>query len=95
MSPYILEDFINDADSIAWDTCHKIYILMHPAQTEKMREYGYEALITRDESNPYDMLETIKNWYEDSCGLRFIDAVSYDDVFTTVVAQGEDLYDYA
>lgn len=94
MSPYILEDFINDADSIAWDTCHKIYILMSPAQTEKMREYGYEAIITMAESNPYDILETIKNWYDDSCGLRFIDAVADGDVFTTVVAQGEDMYAY-
>ena len=92
MSHYILEDFINDADSIAWDTCHKIYILLSPAQTQKMREYGYEALVTREESNPYDMLETIKNWYDDSCSLKFIDAVAEGDEFTTVVAQGEYMY---
>lgn len=92
---YELEEAINQADSIAFDGCHKIYIQLDEKQTQKMRDYEYENIITADESNPYDMFEKVKTWYDDSCGLRFIYAVANgeeEDEFFSIVSQMEDLY---
>ena len=94
-----LDEFINEAHSIAYEGCHKIYISLDETQTNKMISYGYGEdntyLIKAEDSNPYDLSDTIWHWYEDSCSLRFIDAVGTDydglDKFTTIVAQGETL----
>lgn len=85
---------VNDAKAIAFDTCHKIYILMDDEQVEKMRGYGYDPLITSDEATPEEMLAYLEEWYLDSCSLRFIDAVStnYADPnagFERVIEQGD------
>lgn len=91
-----VEDVIDEAKGIAFDTCHKIYVLLDDAQVAQMREYEYDPLITSDEMTPSQMLETIKGWYEDSCFLRFVEAVRTvaegEDPnlgFTTLIAQGE------
>ena len=73
---------IADAEAIAWDTCHKIYVLMDKEEVAKMREYGYgdendpDSLITKDQMNSTEMFSVIKKWFEKSCSLRFISAVS-------------------
>jgi hypothetical protein len=94
----LVEDRVSEAKAIAWDTCHKIYLLMDDEQVEKMREYGYDPLITSEEADPYTMFELLKNWYDDSCGLRFIDAVSTHPTdpnlgFETLIGQGDDWED--
>jgi len=94
----LVYDAISNAKGIAWDTCHKIYILMDDAQVAKMREYEYDPLITSDEMSDGEMFDTVKTWYEDSCGLRFIDAVSTVDGdpnegFETLIPQFEDEYE--
>lgn len=71
------------AKAIAWDTCHKIYVLMDDEQVSKMREYEYDPIITKDEMSTQEMLTTLQKWYEDSCSLRFIQSVQ-------TVAEGED-----
>ncbi len=71
-----VESAVCDASGIAWDECHKIYILMDEAQMDKMREYGYEPyLISASDMNAYEMFEQVQEWYEDSCSLRFVNAV--------------------
>lgn len=90
----LLYERINDAKAIAWDGCHKIYLLMDDEQVQLMREYEYDPLITSDEMSPGDMYDLVREWYDDSCGLRFIDAVTtnHEDPnrgFETLVAQGE------
>lgn len=95
-----LEEFINEAHSIAYEGCHKIYVLLDEKQTNQMISYGYGEndtfLIKAEDSNPYDLLETVRNWYHDSCGLKFIEAVQTDyfgeDKFTAIVAQGDIAY---
>lgn len=88
------------AKAIAWDTCHKIYLLMDDQQVEKMREYGYgdendpDSLITAEQMSPAEMLETVKRWFESSCGLRFIYAVSTNEEdpnagFECLIGQGD------
>lgn len=72
---------INYAKGIAWDTCHKIYLLMDDEQVSLMREYGYgdendpDSLITREQMTADEMLETVKKWFDQSCGLRFVQSV--------------------
>jgi hypothetical protein len=92
---------IPEAKAIAWDTCHKIYVLMDDKQVEAMRGYGYgdendpDSLITKDQMTSQQMLDTVKKWYEASCSLRFVQAVETvaDDVdanegFTDLIEQG-------
>ena len=84
-----------DAEAIAWDTCHKIYLLMDKEQVKLMRKYGYEALITKKQATPEEMFATLQEWYEDSCTLRFIQAVKTDRKdpnagFESLIDQGEE-----
>lgn len=67
---------MEDAKGIAFDTCHKIYVLMDDEQIVKMREYEYDPLYTKDEMSAGEMYETIKHWYAESCALKFVQAVS-------------------
>jgi hypothetical protein len=53
---------------------------MDTEQVDLMRGYGYDPIITNEEMNPDDMLDEVKKWYEDSCSLRFIQAVSTNDI---------------
>jgi hypothetical protein len=90
-----VEEAVSQAKGIAWDTCHKIYVLMDGQQVSKMREYGYETLFTSDDLEPNQMLSLIKDWYEDSCGLRFVSAVETNETdpnagFTDLISQFED-----
>ena len=87
---------VQDAKAIAWDTCHKIYVLMDDEQVQKMVEYGYEDdMLTKDELTTEQMMDTLKAWYANSCGLRFIQAVRTvkgdpNEGFSSLVEQGED-----
>jgi hypothetical protein len=72
----LVQDRVNDAKAIAWDTCHKIYLAMDDTEVQKLREYEYDPLITNSEMSKDEMFETLKKWFEESCPLRFIEAVS-------------------
>ena len=90
----LVKERVSEAKAIAFDTCHKIYLLMDNEQVELMRTYGYDPLITSEEATPEEMLVTLQEWYEDSCGLRFIDAVSTNHEnpnagFETLIGQGD------
>lgn len=94
-STYIIWDTVQDCKAITWDTCHKIYVLMDDLQVEKMIEYGYDPLIYAKDSSTEELMAYLEDWYANSCGLRFISAVSTvkgdpNEGFTDLVAQGED-----
>ena len=94
-NPDLVYDRINNARGIAWDTCHKIYILMDDEQVELMRGYKYEPLITTDQMSADEMFEMVENWYDISCSLRFIQAVSTNHIdpnvgFEHLIDQFED-----
>ena len=94
-NPDLVYERISKAEGIAWDTCHKIYILMDSEQVELMRSYGYDPLITSDQMSTDEMFEVVEDWYESSCSLRFIDAVSTNHInpnagFETLSPQFED-----
>lgn len=86
------------AKGIAFDNCHKIYVLMDDAQMAQMEEWGYDPLIPSSSMTPKQMFTTIKQWYGESCMLRFVDAVRSVDGdpnegFTTLIPQGADGYE--
>jgi hypothetical protein len=83
---YRLDEYTNEAKGIAFDTCHKIYVLMDDEQVDLMREYGYgaedpDALITSAQMTGDEMRKKVIEWYTGSCGLRFISAVSSNPKF--------------
>lgn len=92
-----VEVAVEMAKGIAFDTCHKIYVLMDDAQMEQMKGYGYDPLISSDQMTAKEMLATIRRWYADSCFLRFVEAVRTvegdpNDGFTSLIPQGADDY---
>ena len=94
-NPDLIYCRISEAEAIAWDTCHKIYILMDSEQVKLMRGYGYDPIITNEEMNPDDMFSLVQEWYENSCSLRFIQAVSTNNInpnlgFESLISQFDD-----
>lgn len=90
-----VEVAVEMAKGIAFDTCHKIYVLMDDEQMAQMEEYGYDPLIPSSSMTPEQMLTTIKQWYGNSCGLRFVQAVRTvegdpNDGFISLIGQGDD-----
>lgn len=76
-------DAVLDAKGIAFDGCHKIYVLMDQAEVDRTRGYGYgtdegSALYTSDTHSAGAMFDAVKGWFEKSCPLRFVDQVSTD-----------------
>ena len=77
-----VQDAAQSAVGIAFDGCHKIYVLMDEGQIALFRSYGYadsdgsgSELIHILFSTPDEVFATLENWYRHSCGLRFITAV--------------------
>jgi hypothetical protein len=86
---------LSDAKGIAFDGCHKIYILMDDEQMSEMKEFGYDPLLSAEDYTASEMLETIRDWYEDSCSLRFVQAIytNHEDPnagFVSLIEQGAD-----
>ena len=82
-----MDELLSQADTVAFDGCHKIYLNMDKQQTDKMIGYGYTDMSS---GSFHDKQDAVFKWYEDSCGLRFIDAVFSDgdsDKFVVVVGQ--------
>jgi hypothetical protein len=91
-----IADVLDTAVGIAWDGCHKIYVLMDEPQFDLMDEYGYDPLLRVEAIGKTEALETLRRWYEDSCGLRFINSVRTvagdpNDGFADLIAQFEDV----
>lgn len=98
-----VEGALIGAHSIAFDGCHKVYVLMDEEQTEQMRGHGYgdqsadggdgSHLVVIGDVGQEWALEALRDWYADSCALRFIEAVRTVDGdpnegFTALIEQG-------
>lgn len=82
---------INFAELIAWDGCHKIYLAMDNTQAEWFAT-NYDNVMRGDSTTLY---ETVRTWWDNSCGLRFISAVytNEDDPnagYVSLISQFED-----
>ena len=83
----LVEERLQDAVSITFDGCHKIYLQMDAKQHEKVTGYGYEPILVRKSPKrgdancvtPETALGILKDWLNQSCGLEFIQAVSSVD----------------
>ena len=96
-----VKEYTDDAKAIAFDTCHKIYILLDDNQVTLSRSYGYgekgDDLITAEQMNSSELATVLTTWYNHSCSLKFINAVATNpdgtDNFISVVDQFENLDD--
>jgi hypothetical protein len=96
LDTYLIDEFTDEAKGIAFDTCHKIYVLMDDEQVDLMRSYGYgdandpDSLLTSSQLTPKQMSDKVVEWFLDSCGLRFISAVYSDERgFVNIISQFE------
>lgn len=90
----LVEEYVQDALLIAWDECHKIYLAMDPQEADWFRE-EYPVVV---EGSPEQLLSTLHDWFDKSCGLRFIQAVhtNLDDPnegFVNLIPQGAGEWD--
>ena len=90
-----VREVLTEAKGIAWDGCHKIYVLMDQHQMDLMASYGYDPLLPVPEDTADEALKIVRSWYEESCGLRFISAVATvegdpNGGFTDLIGQFEE-----
>ena len=91
---------IMDCEGVAFDGCHKVFILMDKAQVEKMRSIGYgdrtdiekgdSRLVTVEDSPRSAMFQLVRDWYIQSCELKFIQSIRTGDdkeEFGNVISQ--------
>lgn len=92
-----VEETLESAKGIAFEGCHKIYVLMDDKQMELMKSYGYGEegtfLMSSDGKTATELLWVLKAWYAQSCALKFIEAVETDEEnpnagFTGLIPQG-------
>ena len=89
-------DAVMDARLIAFDGCHKIYLAMDDEQADWFRE-NYNGTSCTDrtfEGTPKEMMRTLRTWWDESCGLKFISAVTTNHAdpnagFMSLISQGE------
>jgi hypothetical protein len=67
---------------------------MDETQHEQMVEYEYDPLLRLDALGVDVALSTLREWYDTSCDLRFINAVrtvegNSNDGFTSLISQFE------
>jgi hypothetical protein len=69
-----VQDHIEDTILIAWDGCHKIYMALDDHEAAYFRS-GYPYIV---EDSAEAMLATLMDWYDASCGLKFVSGVRYN-----------------
>lgn len=69
-----VEEAVESAHLAAWDGCHKIYLAMDETEAAWFND-NYEHVFA---GTPEELLKTVTEWYDGSCGLRFINAVHHD-----------------
>lgn len=82
---HLVKSMLLNAKAMHFDGCHKIYLSMDDEQVRQMEGWGYETV-----KPDFDL---IVDWYDQSCGLRFINAVfthdgDANDGFVTLIPQG-------
>ena len=95
----LIAEALETAVALAWDGCHKIYILMDDEQANLTRSYGYGE---SDGDEGFQWVEdrdhaaaTLRRWWDESCGLRFINTIRTvsgdpNDGFADIIAQFEE-----
>ena len=71
-----VENAVKNAKLVAFDGCHKIYVAMDSHSAKELKGGGYTVL----KDNPSTMLKAVIKWYKESCGLRFVQSMSHNNV---------------
>ena len=88
MATTTMEDYWSDvkeevqyAKCISFDGCHKIYLAMDDTQAKWFKENynGHDGGDLTFEGTAEQMLALLKEWYKNSCCLRFIQSVKTDE----------------
>jgi len=74
-----VEQYLANARYQTWDGCHKIYLVMDNVAANIMQNYDY--IMEQPDLN------LLHEWFDSSCGLRFIEAVKGNMEFTTLIKQ--------
>lgn len=95
-----LQEALSKAVGLAFDGCHKIYVILDDDQFQLQEEYGYgeggtELIAIGSEAGRKRAARTVREWFDESCGLRFVSAVRMDHDnpnagYSDIVAQGDD-----
>jgi hypothetical protein len=89
-----VRDAMSVSVGVAYDDCHKVYILGDWQQVDKMREFGYETLVTTDDCNREELVIKTLEFFHDSCGLRFIThlvTTPEGELFNSIIDQFEEV----
>jgi len=97
-----VEEALENAHLIAFDGCHKIYIAMDEMEADWFRNnYNPEVCETSStyEGAVWAMLQKLHEWWNESCPLRFIQAVEHNEEdpsagYTRLIPQGADEEEY-
>lgn len=86
--PYLkrVQDALDGAVSITWEGCHKVYICMDAESHDQQIEWGYDMILVGDKD---EAIEQLYDWFNDSCGLRFISAITNGSEFKRLIPQFE------
>lgn len=83
------------AKGIAFDGCHKIYLALDDEEVSNFKMYGYGTdegswfiPVTTDKFDQDLALKQLHDWFDNSCDLRFIEAVR-NAGFNSLIAQCE------
>lgn len=79
-----VEGVLDKAVSITWDGCHKIYVTLDEVSHNQLIEYEYEMVSVKGKD---EALAQLHDWWEVSCGLRFIQGVEGEKTFHDVIPQ--------
>ena len=93
-----VEEALENAHLIAFDGCHKIYVAMDETEAEWFRNNYNPAVCETSltyEGTEWGMLTKLREWWGQSCPLRFIQAVVHNEEdpnagFTRLIPQGAD-----
>ena len=68
-----VQNAVENAVSIAWEGCHKIYIQLDQESHDEMVEMDYDPVLVTEDKNA--AVTQLWEWFDNSCGLRFINAI--------------------
>lgn len=94
-----VEEAAQTASAIAFDGCHKIYLAMDADEAASFADMGYgsdgdgSVMIYATHASPSELMTYLRNWYEDSCFLKFVNAVKSpgnNEDFAQLIPQGWD-----
>jgi len=74
-----VEEALPEVQALIFDGCHKIYLALDAEQVGQFQELGYgdgtddSRLVEVGEAS--DPVGVLREWFENSCGLRFIQSV--------------------